>query len=45
MDFAPLLDAVEFGPIVAALLAIAGLKVAPLAAGWGIRKVLSMIGR
>ena len=45
MDFSTLLDAVEFGPIVAALLAIAALKVAPLAAQWGIAKVLAMIGR
>lgn len=45
MDFSSFTAAVDFAPVGAAILAIGGLKVAPVAIGWATRKLLGMIGR
>lgn len=45
MDFSTLVDAIDFVTVGAAILAVAAVKVAPLAIAWGSRKVLGMIGR
>lgn len=45
MDYTDLIAAVSFSGLIAAFTAVAAVKVAPLAARWGIAKVLSMIGR
>lgn len=45
MDFSSFTTAVDFSTLGAAILAIGALKVAPTAIGWGVRKLLGMIGR
>lgn len=45
MDFSSFTAAVDFTTLGAAILAVGGLKVAPVAIGWGTRKLLGMIGR
>lgn len=45
MDYADIVSAVAYTGLLAAFASVASLKVAPLAARWGISKVLSMIGR
>lgn len=45
MDFTTLTAAVDFDTVVTAVLAIGALKVLPLVAAWGTRKVLAMVGR
>jgi hypothetical protein len=45
MDFSDFITAVDFAPVVAAILAVGAVKVAPLAVAWGTRKLLGMIGR
>jgi len=45
MDYTDIVAAVSFAGMMAAFASVAALKVAPLAARWGISKVLGMIGR
>lgn len=45
MDFTELLGAISLGTVTAALMAVAGIKVVPIAARWGISRILGMIGR
>lgn len=45
MDYTDIVAAVSFAGLLAAFGSVAALKVAPLAARWGIAKVLGMIGR
>lgn len=45
MDYTDIVAAVAFTGLLTAFASIAALKVAPLAARWGISKVLGMIGR
>lgn len=45
MDYTDLVSAVTFTGLLAAFAAIGALKIVPLAAQWGVRKVLGMIGR
>ena len=42
-DFSSLTGAVDFGTVVTAVIALAGLMMAPKVAGWGARKVLGFI--
>lgn len=45
MDFSTLTGAVDFATVVAAIMALGAVKVLPIAAKWGVGKVLAMIGR
>lgn len=45
VDFTSLTTGISFGGVVAGILAIAAVKVLPLVASWGGRKILGMIGR
>lgn len=45
MDYTSLVSAISYTGLLAAFLAVGAVKVAPLAGAWGVRKVLSMIGR
>lgn len=45
VDFSTLTDAVDFTTVVTAILAVAAVKVLPMVAMWGARKVLGAIGR
>jgi len=44
-DFTTLSAGIAFGGLVVAIMAVALIKVGPLVAAWGAKKVLGMIGR
>jgi hypothetical protein len=45
VDFSALTSGIAIAGVVTAILAVAGIKVAPAVASYGARKILGMIGR
>lgn len=45
MEFTTLVAAIDFGAVGTAFMAVGALKVVPVAIGWGVRRVLGMVGR
>ncbi|MDL2337078.1 MAG: hypothetical protein QFE16_04475 [Pseudomonadota bacterium] len=45
VDFTSITSGIAFAGVVTGILAVAAVKVLPLVASWGARKLLAMIGR